>query len=189
MRKFEQKHSGAPGSWTDERVERLKKLWAEGFSAEQIACQLGGVSRNSVIGKVHRLGLPGRATTSRAKYGWAKPGGIMAPARNHNVGRILLPVPRTRQLAASAPPARLLPPVVHDLPDPVRTGEASQGVLFADLERHMCRFAVNNSPTRDGHLFCGKDRKAGSSFCVDCHARCYNGVSTRRPALPMRRAA
>ena len=48
-------------NWTDERVEKLKKLWSEGLSASQIAAQLGGVSRNAVIGKVHRLALPGRA--------------------------------------------------------------------------------------------------------------------------------
>ncbi len=48
-------------SWTDERVERLKKLWNEGLSASQIAADLGGVTRNAVIGKVHRLGLSGRA--------------------------------------------------------------------------------------------------------------------------------
>ena len=52
-------------SWTDERVTVLKKLWAEGHSASQIAKQLGGVTRNAVIGKVHRLGLSGRATPSR----------------------------------------------------------------------------------------------------------------------------
>jgi GcrA cell cycle regulator len=52
-------------SWTDERVSALKKLWAEGHSASQIAKQLGGVTRNAVIGKVHRLGLSGRATPSR----------------------------------------------------------------------------------------------------------------------------
>ena len=49
-------------SWTEERVSVLKKLWAEGHSASQIAKQLGGVTRNAVIGKVHRLGLSGRAT-------------------------------------------------------------------------------------------------------------------------------
>ena len=52
-------------SWTEERVEQLKKLWTEGHSASQIANQLGGVTRNAVIGKVHRLGLSGRATPSR----------------------------------------------------------------------------------------------------------------------------
>ena len=43
-------------AWTDDRVEVLKKLWAEGLSASQIAARLGGVTRNAVIGKVHRLG-------------------------------------------------------------------------------------------------------------------------------------
>lgn len=44
-------------SWTDERVEMLKVMWTEGKSASQIAKELGGVTRNAVIGKVHRLGL------------------------------------------------------------------------------------------------------------------------------------
>src|SRR3979490_543313 len=48
-------------SWTDERVELLKKLWSDGLSASQIATELGGITRNAVIGKVHRLGLSGRA--------------------------------------------------------------------------------------------------------------------------------
>ena len=48
-------------SWTDERVELLKKLWTDGLSASQIAGELGGITRNAVIGKVHRLGLSGRA--------------------------------------------------------------------------------------------------------------------------------
>ena len=49
-------------SWTDERVELLRKLWLEGLSASQIASELSnGITRNAVIGKVHRLGLSGRA--------------------------------------------------------------------------------------------------------------------------------
>ena len=44
-------------AWTDDRVEVLKKMWGEGKSASQIAKELGGVTRNAVIGKVHRLGL------------------------------------------------------------------------------------------------------------------------------------
>ena len=58
----------APGNgpgWTDARIERLKALWAEGRSASEIAGLLGEVTRNAVIGKVHRLGLAGRKTTSR----------------------------------------------------------------------------------------------------------------------------
>src|ERR1700754_4226271 len=48
-------------SWTDDRVEQLKKLWEAGLSASQIAAELGNITRNAVIGKVHRLGLSGRA--------------------------------------------------------------------------------------------------------------------------------
>jgi GcrA cell cycle regulator len=47
-------------TWTDERVETLKTMWAEGKSASQIAKELGGITRNAVIGKVHRLGLSNR---------------------------------------------------------------------------------------------------------------------------------
>jgi len=47
-------------SWTDTRVELLTKLWADGLSASQIAAELGGITRNAVIGKAHRLGLAGR---------------------------------------------------------------------------------------------------------------------------------
>ncbi|MBR2574578.1 MAG: GcrA cell cycle regulator [Loktanella sp.] len=53
-------------SWTDERVETLKKMWGDGQSASQIAKELGGVTRNAVIGKVHRLGLSNRAGTGAA---------------------------------------------------------------------------------------------------------------------------
>jgi GcrA cell cycle regulator len=47
-------------SWTEERIDRLKAMWAEGSTASQIADELGGVSRNAVIGKAHRLGLEAR---------------------------------------------------------------------------------------------------------------------------------
>ena len=53
--------------WSDDRITTLSKLWQDGLSASQIAKQLGGVTRNAVIGKIHRLGLSGRATPSRPK--------------------------------------------------------------------------------------------------------------------------
>ena len=53
--------------WTEERIETLKSLWAVGHSASEIAGRLGGITRNAVIGKVHRLGLAGRKTESRMR--------------------------------------------------------------------------------------------------------------------------
>ena len=72
-------------SWTDERVELLKKLWSDGLSASQIAAELGGITRNAVIGKVHRLGLSGRAkSTSSAAPRQRK---ARAPSHMMRIGR------------------------------------------------------------------------------------------------------
>ena len=91
-------------SWTDERVELLKKMWGEGQSASQIAKELGGVTRNAVIGKVHRLGLSNRAgaapapatgTAAPAAATPAKPEAKAKPAR-----------PETKAKPASKPAPR-----------------------------------------------------------------------------------
>src|SRR6056297_3692733 len=66
-------------SWTDERVELLKKMWGEGQSASQIAKELGGVTRNAVIGKVHRLGLSNRASGGGAAKTETKPKATTKP--------------------------------------------------------------------------------------------------------------
>ena len=68
---------GVDMAWTDERVETLKRMWGEGASASQIAKELGGVTRNAVIGKVHRLGLSNRAGGEPAVEGDAPPPGAM----------------------------------------------------------------------------------------------------------------
>ena len=65
-------------SWTDERVETLKKMWGEGQSASKIAKELGGVTRNAVIGKVHRLGLSNRVVAGK-EAGGAPDASSLAP--------------------------------------------------------------------------------------------------------------
>ncbi len=60
-------------SWTDERIETLRKMWDSGLTATQIAEELGGVSRNAVIGKAHRLGLASRPSPVKANAAEAKP--------------------------------------------------------------------------------------------------------------------
>ncbi len=83
-------------SWTDERVETLKKMWAEGQSASQIAKELGGVTRNAVIGKVHRLGLSNRATGT--------------PAKEEAEVAAAAPTPRSEAPAKPAEPVRTAEP-------------------------------------------------------------------------------
>src|ERR1700759_4674987 len=111
--------------WDDERVATLKKLWLEGLSASQIAKQLGGVTRNAVIGKVHRLGLSGRAAPSK-------------PARNVFKG------PRPgRPAQAPSPPRRVAEPLaLQAAPAPalVRYVEEAPGsATVLTLGAHMCK--------------------------------------------------
>ncbi|MGE0044351.1 MAG: GcrA family cell cycle regulator, partial [Hyphomonadaceae bacterium] len=113
--------------WTDERVALLKKLWAEGHSASQIAKQIGGVTRNAVIGKVHRLGLAGRATPSRP---------AKRPARPRQQRSPLSMAPRVRP--ASSPYA---PPVLTVVLDPLRFEDGSVATVLT-LKEGMCKFPI-----------------------------------------------
>src|SRR5215475_7745673 len=83
-------------TWTDDRVELLKRLWSEGLSASQIAGELGGITRNAVIGKVHRLGLSGRAKAPSSSV--PRPRKARAPSQF-----IRQPRPMTRGNTALAP--------------------------------------------------------------------------------------
>lgn len=96
-------------SWTEERIERLKKMWADGATASQIADELGGVSRNAVIGKAHRLGLEQRP--SPVKPGEEKEAKKPAPAA-------AAPKPAAPKAEApkSAPAAPAAPPAAHSSP-------------------------------------------------------------------------
>jgi len=89
-------------SWTEERIGRLKKMWHDGATASQIADELGGVSRNAVIGKAHRLGLEQRP--SPVKPGEEKEAKKAAPAAAPKATP-----PKPEALAKSAPPAAAPP--------------------------------------------------------------------------------
>ncbi|WP_298691962.1 GcrA family cell cycle regulator, partial [uncultured Sphingomonas sp.] len=60
-------------AWTDERIDKLRSLWGQGQTASQIADELGGVSRNAVIGKAHRLGLESRPSPVKGNESAAAP--------------------------------------------------------------------------------------------------------------------
>ena len=97
-------------SWTEERIERLKKMWADGATASQIADELGSVSRNAVIGKAHRLGLEQRP--SPVKAGEEKEAKKAAPAAatpKPAVPRAEAPKPVPAETAAPAATAQMPP--------------------------------------------------------------------------------
>lgn len=151
-------------SWTDERVETLKKLWQEGHSASQIAKQLGGVTRNAVIGKVHRLGLSGRAAPSqptRPLYKPARPARPIASQASHaSTSGHSAPLPRRTEPVLSRPV--ISTPVVPYVEQP---GTAT----VLTLGSKMCKWPIGD-PSSDTFSFCGRRADDGTPYCVE-HAR------------------
>ncbi len=157
-------------AWTDERVETLKKLWTEGLSASQIAKEMGeGVTRNAIIGKVHRLKLSGRATPSRPPRPRAKP----APKP-----RVTTAAPRTTTAPAPTREAPIAPPPLE--PTPLPSGEFA---TVLTLTNHICKWPIGD-PTSHDFRFCGRKSKAASPYC-DAHAsQAYQPQSRRRRRGP-----
>lgn len=98
-------------SWTDERIETLRKMWDSGLTATQIAEELGGVSRNAVIGKAHRLGLASRPSPVKANAAEPKP--APAPAAPP-APKPAPPAPAPRTAAPVAAPTPAPAPVIED---------------------------------------------------------------------------
>lgn len=167
-------------TWTDERVELLKKLWADGLSASQIAGEIGGVTRNAVIGKVHRLGLSGRAKAPSSATRATRPA---APRKTGNGGNISHQRPQPRGSAATAPrpilfalPAREPEPLVsEDVLVPF-----SERVTIMELKDAMCRWPMGD-PTTAEFRFCGARCGSGATYCT------YHARIAYQPAVDRRR--
>jgi len=147
--------------WTEERVTLLRKLWAEGLSASQIAKQLGGVTRNAVIGKVHRLGLAGRATPSRPAK---RP---VRPARPRVIGPT---APRLR-------PATSMPTVVIPDLEPLKLEDGSAANVLT-LRDSMCKFPIGD-PNDADFAFCGRGVATGP-YCADHAQLAYQPSQAKR---------
>ena len=173
-------------NWTDERVEKLTKLWSEGLSASQIAAQLGGVSRNAVIGKVHRLNLPGRA----------KAGGTQSASRPK---RPAAAVPRPSNFAArpvaTRSAARPAGSAVakeeadtdfearsEQLPVPANGNVVvpmSRRLELTELTERTCKWPIGD-PLNDDFHFCGNESPDNSPYCTYHQRLAYQPSAERR---------
>lgn len=145
-------------AWTEDRVATLSKLWAEGLSASQIAKQLGGVTRNAVIGKVHRLGLSGRAKPSRPKPTKTASGPRTSPKPK--------PARKTARATkpAAAKPAPAALPVSNEPPlEAVELKDGSYATILT-LTEHMCKWPIGD-PSSDEFRFCGRKTDPDEPYC------------------------
>lgn len=167
-------------SWTNERVELLKKLWSDGLSASQIAGELGGVTRNAVIGKVHRLGLSGRAKTSnssakprRPRTSTASPGSSpkRVPQQPQSIGATAL------KADIDQAPVVAVKPNLERLPELVVP--ISQRASILTLTERTCKWPIGD-PATDDFYFCGRQSDAGVPYCAHHCKIAYQPVADRR---------
>ena len=193
-------------SWTDERVELLKKMWAEGQSASQIAKELGGVTRNAVIGKVHRLGLSNRtgsgpAPAAAAPAKEAKP---VKEAKAKPAPKPAEPEPeaKPRETAAASvaetrpvptPARKQIIPAGQPLPPQPSANEISPEALASvreveknakkislmELTERTCKWPVGD-PATDDFWFCGLPAQSGKPYCEAHVGVAFQPMSARR---------
>ena len=149
-------------SWTEEKVAVLRQYWGSGKSASEIAEIIGGMSRNAVIGKAHRLGLAGRPSPIKEKKARPKPAAVShsSPA----------PAPTPAPAVARTP----VDNVVELLP--------GGGATILSLTERMCRWP-HGDPKKPGFRFCGKPSADGTSYCAEHLKQAY------QPPQPKRRDA
>jgi len=174
------------GAWTEDRVELLKKLWSDGLSASQIAAELGSVTRNAVIGKVHRLGLSGRAknpaaaSTPRATTPRKAP--TRSPSHPMSSGQPASQGGMTRGANALAPQyaAEAEAETAHEpAPSEDVVIPFSERVTIMDLREYMCRWPMGD-PTTPEFRFCGGRSQTGMPYC-SYHSRiAYQPAADRR---------
>ena len=167
--------------WSKEQDEILKRLWNEGKTCSEIACSLPGKSRNAVIGRRVRMGLPDRdASKAKRSRGGRPRSDILRPARSPHNGHIALPE-HIRQLRALSEEMKR---AERPLPKVLETVEPLN-LLLIELTESQCKWPVNEG---DPFLFCGHPKAEGSPYCSQHHARAYAGAP-RPNTFKYRRAA
>ena len=187
-------------SWTDDRVEVLKKLWVEGQSASQIAKELGGVTRNAVIGKVHRLGLSNRATSSSSSKSDTK--SKTSVKSMSDTKRVSNKTSASKVTSANSPSEprsnvtslrRQIIPAGQPLPPQPSANEISPEALarvseiekkakkisLLELTERTCKWPVGD-PATEEFWFCGLPSQAGKPYCEAHVGVAFQPMSQRR---------
>jgi len=171
-------------SWTEDRVDVLKKLWMEGLSASQIAAELGeGVTRNAVIGKVHRLKLSGRAKPANSSQ---RTRSVNRPARRRTSSGGGASV-KTRIIATPIVGATALKPLEVENEDvQTRPDQAtelfipiSERIGLLGLSEKTCKWPIGD-PLVSDFYFCGRDSGDSGPYCEFHAKRAYHTLDRKK---------
>ncbi len=175
-------------SWTDERVELLKKMWSEGQSASQIAKELGGVTRNAVIGKVHRLGLSNRAGSSptpapEKKATRAAPAASPKPATKPEDKVVEVTVQPRKPIVPAGQPLPPQPSANEISPEALATvrevEKTAKKIGLMELTERTCKWPIGDPATED-FWFCGLAVQQGKPYCEAHVGVAFQPMSNRR---------
>ena len=176
-------------NWTDERVELLKKLWSEGLSASQIAAQLGGVSRNAVIGKVHRLKLSGRGKTTttaprskKVSPTTAAPRPTAAASVEPHATTTIRTATITKTVGAAALKMEFVPDAVAETiirPTSDVVVPISRHLTLLQLSERTCKWPIGD-PLNDDFHFCGNESGESGPYCGYHSKLAYQPTAERR---------
>jgi len=174
-------------SWTDERVETLIKLWTDGLSASQIASQLGGVTRNAVIGKVHRLKLSGRAKVAAGSKRAKKTAEMQEQKRRAVARNATQAAPQrtvTHAVGNTALKAEISTEIVQRIaPTPSRDEPVvvpmSRELTLTELNEDTCKWPIGDPMSPDFN-FCGNGVKDGCPYCAYHAKLAFQPASERR---------
>lgn len=170
-------------SWTDDRVNLLKKLWGEGKTAAEIAKALGGVTRNAVIGKAHRLKLSGRVSPIQQNKNNNEQ---IVSGEKKSAAASTSKIEPEKKPEKSAPPRKTVK-VANQNTDVMRSITASgQKISLADLEGRMCRWPIGD-PKEADFGFCGGASMSGLPYCTE-HAKLAYQAATRNRILKNQKA-
>lgn len=150
--------------WSDKRIELLKKLWSEGLGASQIAGRLGSVTRNAVIGKAHRLGLSGRATTSRMRS--CRASAARTRQQESSKAKTVKAKNTTQPSSVSRPDKLVLvrPAVDFAPPTEEMVIPLTERKTIQTLTECSCRWPIGDPQMADFH-FCGKNKVPLLPYC------------------------
>lgn len=165
-------------SWTDERVALLRRLWEDGQSASKIAAQLGGVTRNAVIGKVHRLGLAGRAKPGEEAQGAVRTARPAVAEIETAIAVVEAEAPEPVAIVSHRPAPDFPLPQPAASAAPVALA-VSQRVTIMDLRESMCRWPLGD-PTTPDFRFCGARSITGLPYCTHHAEIAYQPAAERK---------